>query len=260
MFDAMAAIMAQVNPMIGAAVLVFMRIGAFVALLPGFGEQTIPMRLRLAAILAFTLISWPLVAPNLPTDLPPFPALAVLMLIELAIGALMGIAVRLLVMALQIAGAIAAQTTAVSQMAGVAVTPEPMPAIGNALVLAGLALALAAGLPAQAVRAIAESYAVFPAGVLPVAGDVAQWGVARVADAFALGLTLAAPFVIAAFGYNLALGFLNRAMPALMVAFVGAPAITAGALLLLMLAAPLILNVWHDRLSATLEAPWALPQ
>ena len=135
MFDAMAAIMAQVNPMIGAAVLVFMRIGAFVALLPGFGEQTIPMRLRLAAILAFTLISWPLVAPNLPTDLPPFPALAVLMLIELAIGALMGIAVRLLVMALQIAGAIAAQTTAVSQMAGVAVTPEPMPAIGNALVL-----------------------------------------------------------------------------------------------------------------------------
>jgi len=259
MFEGLAEILGFVEPMIGAAVLVFMRIGAFVALLPGFGEQTIPMRLRLAVVLAFTIICWPLVAPNLLGITAAFPALAVLMMIETAIGALMGLAVRLIVMALQIAGTMAAQATAVSQIAGVAVTPEPMPAIGNVLVLAGLALALAAGLPAQAVRAIAESYAVFPAGVLPIAGDVAAWGVARVASAFALGLTLAAPFVIAAFCYNLALGFLNRAMPALMVAFVGAPAITAGALLLLMLAAPVILGVWHERLSATLSAPWAMP-
>jgi len=259
MFDGLATILTLVEPMIGAVILVFMRVGSFVALLPGFGEQSIPMRLRLAVVVSFTIICWPLVAPNFAHTLPSFPGLAVLMLIELAIGAVMGLAVRLMVMALQIAGTIAAQATAVSQMAGVAVTPEPMPAIGNALVIAGLALALAAGLPAQAVLAISNSYEVFPPGVLPLAGDIGQWGVARVADAFALGLTLAAPFVIAAFCYNLALGFLNRAMPALMVAFVGAPAITAGALLLLMLAAPVMLGIWHDRLSLTLAAPWAMP-
>ena len=53
--------------------------------------------------------------------------------------------------------------------------------------------------------------------------DVAEWGVARVGAAFALALGLAAPFVIAAVLYNLALGVINKAMPQLMVALVGAP-------------------------------------
>lgn len=45
-----------------------------------------------------------------------------------------------------------------------------------------------------------------------------------------------------------------------MVAFIGAPAITAGTLLLLLLAAPVILQVWHGQLDATLADPLALPR
>ena len=48
------------------------------------------------------------------------------------------------------------------------------------------------------------------------------------AASFALALSLAAPFVIASLLYNVALGVINKAMPQLMVAFVGAPAITCG--------------------------------
>ena len=83
---------------------------------------------------------------------------------------------------------------------------------------------------------MARSYEILPMGLPIPAADLAAWGTARVAQAFALGFSLAAPFVIAAFAYNLALGAINRAMPSLMVAFIGAPAITAGGLLLLMLA------------------------
>ena len=75
---------------------------------------------------------------------------------------------------------------------------------------------------------MARSYEILPMGLPVPAADVAAWGTARVAQAFALGFSLAAPFVIAAFAYNLALGAINRAMPQLMVAFIGAPAITAG--------------------------------
>ena len=89
---------------------------------------------------------------------------------------------------------------------------------------------------------------------------MAAWGVARVAMAFALGFSLAAPFVIAAFAYNVALGAINRAMPQLMVAFVGAPAITAAGILLLLLASPLILTYWSGRLDATLADPLGLPR
>ena len=64
------------------------------------------------------------------------------------------------------------------------------------------------------------------------------------------------PFVIAALIYNVALGVINRAMPQLMVAFVGAPALTLGGLLLLYLSAPVMLSVWIDAFGALMEAPF----
>ena len=102
---------------------------------------------------------------------------------------------------------------------------------------------------------MARSYEILPMGLPVPAADVAAWGTARVAQAFALGFSLAAPFVIAAFAYNLALGAINRAMPQLMVAFIGAPAITAGGLLILMLAAPVILHFWIGRMDLALADP-----
>ena len=54
---------------------------------------------------------------------------------------------------------------------------------------------------------------------------------------FALAFSLAAPFVTAALLYNIALGVINRAMPQLSVTFIGAPALTAGGLLLILVAA-----------------------
>ena len=74
-------------------------------------------------------------------------------------------------------------------------------------------------------------------------------------SAFALAFTLAAPFVITSLVYNLALGVINRAMPQLMVAFVGAPVITFGAVFLLFLSAPLILSVWNAEFLAFLANP-----
>ena len=43
-------------------ILVFVRVGAIAALLPGFGEQVIPARVRLGVAFAFALVVWPMVA------------------------------------------------------------------------------------------------------------------------------------------------------------------------------------------------------
>jgi len=56
--------------------------------------------------------------------------------------------------------------------------------------------------------------------------------------------------------YNLALGVINKAMPQLMVAFVGAPVITLGAILLLFLAAPTMLGVWLSSLDHFMANPF----
>lgn len=260
MLQALAQILAQTDTQLAGVILVFVRVAAAVALMPGFGEQAIPSRVRLMAAIAFTMVVWPMVEPKLPPIDPALPALAGLILIEAGIGFLIGISVRLLVMAIQFAGSVAAQSTAITQVAGVGVTPDPMPAIGNILMLAGLTLALVTGLHIKASLAIASTYDLFPLGTIPVAGDIAQWGIARVADVFAFGFSMAAPFVIASFAYNLALGGINRAMPTLMVAFVGAPLITAGALLILLLAAPAIITVWNDRMDLILANPMGMPE
>lgn len=251
-----------------ALVAVFVRVGAVAALLPGFGEQMVPMRVRLVAALAFTAIVWPAVAPGLPIPVQPpvgaamAPPLAYgrLFLAEAACGVALGLALRFLVFALQLAGSMAAQATSVAQIFGGGATPDPMPAIGNLLVLAGIALALASGLHIKAALAMIGSYEVLPFGVFPVAGDLAEWGVARAAEVFDVAFMLASPFIVAALVYNVALGAINRAMPQLMVAFVGAPAITAGALFFLLLAAPVGLAHWSGLMDVVLAAPFATPR
>lgn len=239
--------------------LVFVRVGAVMSLLPGFGERMVPARVRLALTLAFSLVVWPMLAPGLGAPDPQRPFL-LMIVIEACIGLMLGLAIRLMAIALQLAGSIASQSTALAQIFGAGATPDPMPAIGNILMLAGIALAVALGLHVKAALAMAHSYEILPMGLPVPAADVAAWGTARVAQAFGLGFSLAAPFVIAAFAYNLALGAINRAMPQLMVAFVGAPAIIAAGLLILMLASPVILHFWNERLDATLADPLGLPR
>lgn len=235
---------------------VFARVGAAVALLPGFGETALPARVKLGAAVAFAVIVWPAVAPlTRPVD-DMGAGFALTLGAEAAVGLTLGLSVRLMILALQTAGAIAAQSTSIAQIMGEGLTADPLPAYANVLAVGGIALAFALGLPAYAAAALIGSYETFPFGVFPVAGDLAEWGVMRVAGAFATALGIASPFLAAAFAYNVALGAINRAMPSLMVAFVGAPAITGGALLLMALATPLALNVWGGRLTLVMADPF----
>ncbi|MFV1874611.1 flagellar biosynthetic protein FliR [Nioella sp.] len=233
---------------------VFLRVGAAFLVLPAIGEHYIPMRIRLGAALAMTV----LLTPALAADLVPAGAqaqdFAGYIMTETVAGLLLGLAVRLVAMVLQIAGSMAAQATSLSQIAGGA-TPEPQPAIAGFLLLAGLTLAVMSGLHVLVARMLMESYDILPAGRMPLARDIGAWGVDRVGHAFALAFSLAAPFLIASVLYNLALGVINKAMPQLMVAFVGAPAITLGGLVLLLLTTPFLLPVWMRAMQAALASP-----
>ncbi len=233
-------------------VVVFLRVSALVSVLPAFGERTVPMRVKLAIAVAFTLIILPAV-PIL--QLPESPmSLSILTATEVIIGLALGMGVRMFVLVLQTAGSIAAQSTSLSQILGGAAA-EPVPAIGYVLVVAGLALAVMAGLHVHVARLLISSYDFFPAGEFPLASGLSVWGVRQVSQAFSLSFMLAAPFVITSVLYNLTLGVINRAMPQLMVAFVGAPVITMGGIFILYLSAPFMLTVWVEALVSFLQDP-----
>lgn len=242
------------QPLLLLAFAVFFRVAAFVSLLPGFGESSVPVRVKLAIALAFTAI----VAPLAPLEAAPkdwsLLTLTGFLLSETAVGAVLGLGLRLLVMGLQMAGTMAAQSTSLSQVFGNA-GAEPMPAMGHVLMIGGLALAMIAGLHVKAAALFVMSYDIVPMGQLLSVGPTVDWGVSQIAHAFKLAFTLAVPFVALSMLYNLALGVINKAMPQLMVAFVGAPAITLGGLFLLFTAAPLMLQVWHTAMEAYLVNP-----
>ncbi|WP_045387703.1 flagellar biosynthetic protein FliR [Falsirhodobacter sp. alg1] len=230
------------------AFIIFIRVGAMAALMPGFGEQTIPARVRLIIALAFTMVVAPAVhVPDM--GMGGYAG-------ELASGLALGFGLRLFVMVLQTGGAIIAQATSLSQILGGA--GEAQPAIGHLLTYAGLALAMAADLHLRLAELIILSYRILPAGGIPDPSVIAEWGVGQVAHAFRLAFGIAAPFVAGSLVYNVAIGVINRAMPQLMMSMVFAPALTLGGLILLAIVAPISLGVWIAAFNVWLGNPFTV--
>lgn len=251
----LAAIFDDAAGLVLVAVAVFARIGAAAFIVPGLGERSVSIRTRLFVALGIALVLAPIVSqfaplsPQTPTDL------LLVLLAEAASGLVIGLAFRFLIFALQTAGMIAAQHLSVAQMFGAGVAPEPEPTIATLLALGGVALALMMGLHVHLVASLAQLYDVLPFGRFPLGSDLAEWSIARVSETFLLGTALAAPFVAVGFAYNLALGALNRAMPQLLVALVGVPALVWIGMVVLALVLPALMDSWTDRLEQVMLDP-----
>ena len=254
MIEGLARIIEDVAFNLSLLTLVFLRIGAAMALLPAFGEMLVPVRVKLALTIGLTLIVAPAVSPIVQETTKTGPELLAAGGAEVLAGLVLGIALRLVIFALQIAGTIAAQSTSLSQLFGGGAI-DPQPALGVVLVIGGLALATLFGLHVKVAAMLILSYDLLPPGRLLPPDPLAEWALAAVSQTFRTAVILAVPFLLASLLYNLALGVINRAMPQLMVAFVGAPAITLGSLILLALTAPLLLSIWVELLDSRLADP-----
>lgn len=223
---------------------IFTRISAIAFLTPGLGERAVPVRVRLAAAIAITIVITPMVLSPGMTAPTASAAIAALYAAEALCGLLIGFALRLLVFILQIAGAITAQHLSLSQLFGPTVGFDSESPFAAILVMAGVALAASTGLHFYLVNALVDIYQTLPFGQFPGAESTGEWSSQRVGQALMKALALSSPFVILGFLYSLALAASSRAMPQLMAAFVGAPAITLAGLALFAATAPILLFDW----------------
>src|SRR5215472_12602139 len=92
-----------------AFMLVFARIGTMVMLLPGLGELSVPVRTRLTVALVLTAVLLPLHRDAYQLDLRWFGPTLAMLADELFIGAVLGLAARLTISALQVTGSVVAQ-------------------------------------------------------------------------------------------------------------------------------------------------------
>jgi flagellar biosynthetic protein FliR len=216
--------------------LVFTRIGTMIMLLPGFGELSVPSRVRLTIALVLTAVILPLHRGDYQIDLNALGPVVLMLGQELLVGAVLGMLVRLTVSALQVAGSVAAQQMGLGFVTAIDPTQgQQGMLVGNFLVVLGTTLIFATDLHHLVIAALNDSYAVFRPGEVPLIGDVANLMSGTAASAFRIGIQLAAPFLVFGLLFNLGLGVLARLMPQMQVFFVGLPlSIMIGFLILLL--------------------------
>jgi flagellar biosynthetic protein FliR len=207
-----------------AVLVIFARIGLAIAVLPGFSAAYVPMRMRLLIALALSILVTPALAGTLPA-MPDMPAaLALLLVRESAIGLFLGSIGRIVFAALQTAGTFTAYLSSfTSSLVQDPVADQQSSTIAGFFTALGLVLVFVTDVHHLMLRAIVDSYGLFVPGAPPPMDDICNFIVRTAADSFALGVQLAAPFLIVNLVYNVGLGLLGRLMPQLPVFFFGLP-------------------------------------
>lgn len=214
--------------------LVFARVGSAFAVLPGFAEASVPARVRLLLAAAITLVIAPVVAGSLP-PLPPEPMrLALVAGMECATGLFIGLVARMMLAAAHVAGMIIGfQTSLANAFAFDPATQQQSVITAAWMSILALVVLFAADLHHVLLRALADSYDVFPAGRGVDPAEFAEAASQLVARSFALGLRMAMPFLVYAVILFVALGLMQRLMPQMQVFFVAMPLqLTIGLVLL----------------------------
>lgn len=230
---------------VGQFMLTVARLSFVIILMPGIGERVIPMQVRLyvllglsAAISGMGITNYEI--PSRAVDL------GLIMLTELLLGLFLGVGLRMIIWVLSIAGSVIAQSIGLSQFLGVALEDEPQPITANLLAMAGAALLFSMDFHVHIITSWIGLYQSVPIGSLSWTSQAFIFDTFY--SAFAFAILLSWPFVAMNLLYNICLGFINKAMPQMMVAFVGAPFLVGAGLFLLAVSVGALLMVWQDRL------------
>lgn len=248
-------------PALAAAfLLVFARIGTMVMLLPGLGEMSVPMRVRLAIALLLSAMFLPLHRSAYAIDLREYGPVLLMLGHELLIGAVLGLTARLTISALQVAGSVVAQQLGL----GFVTTIDPTQGqqnviVGNFLTLLGITLVFATDLHYLVIAALNDSYRLFAPGAPILPGDIASHITRIVAAAFRVGIQLSAPFLVFGLLFNLGLGILSRLMPQMQVFFIGLPLSILLGFLILLVVVGAMMGTFTDFLGGVLRelAPYS---
>lgn len=249
--DGLAPFAIELTPWIALFMTIVARLSFVVFFMPGIGEQVVPVRARalLLVALAIALASAGFLPPPPVNDIP---GLFSLILTETVIGFSLGAMLRLSIWMLTIAGTVIAQSIGLAQFLGIALEHEAQTVTANLLSMAGAAVLLSANFHVEILASIARLYGDIPMGAASMLnGPMLIQGFY---SAFSFALLLAWPFVAFNLLYNICLGFINKALPSLMVAFVGAPFMVGAGVALLALSAAGLLIAWKDRVFQVI--PW----
>ncbi|OFW84115.1 MAG: hypothetical protein A2018_05330 [Alphaproteobacteria bacterium GWF2_58_20] len=224
---------------------VFCRVGSAIMVMPGFGDLMSPAQARLLFAIMLSFVLAPALVPvlgPLPTD----PAAILLfMMLEVAKGLFAGLVVRMMMSALENAGAIISYQMGLANAAIFNPQMATQGSLAGALLsVAGVVILFVSGMHHMLIRGVIESYNMLPAGFSLPVGDMGKLVVDMAAKAFLMGVELGAPFLVVGFVLQLGMGLLNRLMPQLQIFFMATPAQVGLGILMLAFSISAILSFW----------------
>ena len=209
--------------MLGAWLWPFLRVSGFALAAPMIGTRTVPMRVRLIFAVVLSAVMSPAIAT--PRFIDPLSAEGVLTAIhQVAIGAVIGLVIRLLFFVYEFAGQLVAQQMGL----GFAAMIDPqsgaqVPVLGQLYIIVATLVFFAVDAHLALLALLAESFEILPVGPRGITALGAQvvldWSTTLFADALLLGL----PVVVALLAVNFSLGVMARAAPQLNIFAVGFP-------------------------------------
>ena len=201
----------------------FVRIGAFVMVMPVIGSSFVPARVRLLLAVVLTAVIAPVIPSTATTEVLSAAGL-VTVIQEIAIGATMGFLVQLVFDAIALGG----QVIGMSMGLGFAVFLDRargvnMPVLGQLFLMLGMLVFLTMDGHLALISLLAESFTSLPISVrgldATMLGDVLLF----TGQMFVFALRIALPAITAILVVNLAFGVMSRAAPTLNLFAIGFP-------------------------------------
>ena len=201
----------------------FVRIGAFLMVMPLVGGNFVPLRVRLLLAIGLTIV----IAPALPataTQEVLSAAGLVTMIQEIGIGVAMGFLVQLVFDALALGG----QVIGMSMGLGFAVFLDRVngvnvPVLGQLFLMLGMLIFLALDGHLSMIQLLAQSFHAWPVAesglTVPIVAELLAW----TSNLFVFALKIALPAITALLVVNLSFGVMSRAAPTLNLFAVGFP-------------------------------------
>lgn len=204
--------------------LIFLRFGSAMMLMPGFSAGYVGTKFRLCIALSISFILIPVIGDKLPPISTSFGNNLSMFLIEITYGVFIGIFMQILMFAIDLGGNLAGQAIGFSnaQMFDPAFKQQSI-IINTFLSLTALTIIFITNLHHLMISAAIESYAILPAGSNIITEDIANTISQTINQSFIIGFKLGSPFVAFSIIFYVGMGLLSRLMPQLNIFFLSMP-------------------------------------
>lgn len=231
----------------------FLRLSALFLAAPVFGARTVPVRVRIILAIMVTLV----IQPSLPflAAIDPLSSEGLLIIVQqLAIGLVMGLAMQMMFASLVMAGQIIATTMGL----GFASTVDPQNGIqvtmlGQFYLIIATLFFLAMDGHLLLIKVLVDSFIVLPIGGELISTQV-FWNIALFCEEmFVSAVLIALPITIGVLLVNLGFGVMTRAAPQLNIFAVGFPTTMLAGFVLMFLSLPVLFPLLENLFNSSFE-------